>query len=184
MPAYDVSAALFAQGWTWESLPATDFTWQTWWANDRQLWVEPDIEPNRLPNPRDCLLIEPFRPVSSYFSTRSPPDPADLALHTTFCPGVGWGLRVEGVKVFQAKNSSQKDGGWCDIDKQTSLGDLVWPKPKVKWQRPNFSDWFSGRLQTDSEWQVVDSSVWILACTPEIVFDDAWNGGHHRLEPV
>ena len=65
---------------------------------------------------------------------------------------------MNGVKVFQAVNSSQRNGGWTDIDKQCSLGDLVWPKPNV-------------------EWEGMELEVPLPDVVPELCFDDAWNGG-------
>ena len=65
---------------------------------------------------------------------------------------------MNGVKVFQALNSSESNGGWTDIDKQCSLGDLVWPKPNVEWEGMEFEGPLPGVV-------------------PDLCFDDAWNGG-------
>lgn len=65
---------------------------------------------------------------------------------------------MNGVRVFQAINSSESIGGWTDIDKQSSLGDLVWPKPNV-------------------EWEGMESKARLPDIVPELWFDDAWNGG-------
>ena len=79
----------------------------------------------------------PFLPIASFFPRHPPPEPSQLSFHTNFCPGSGKAWFVEGVKVFQI------DSGWTDVEKQTSVGDMIWPSPryigmmivKMKFQR-------------------------------------------------
>ncbi|KAF9027236.1 hypothetical protein BDZ89DRAFT_1067058 [Hymenopellis radicata] len=140
-----LSVALFGQAWTWESEQDKDgWTWAKWWITNAQA-------PRREGEP-ECVH-GPFLPVSSFFAKQAPPDPVALALHTTFSPGVGLGWFVNGVKVYTS------DKGWTDVDKQTSVGDLVWPRPSVAWEG-DVED-FQGEV----------------AITPEICTSDAWNGG-------
>ncbi|KAJ7057146.1 glycoside hydrolase family 85 protein [Mycena amicta] len=156
------STAFFAPGWTWESTQdAPTFTWETWFADERKLWagpragelvVLPSAPPNR-PGEPPCTH-GPFVPVLSFFEHRAPPDPLRVPLHVTFCPGVGRGWWVDGVRVLQLE-------GWTDVEKQTSVGDMVWPLPAVAWEG------------SDDD---VRADVLPLV-TPQLTLDDAWNGG-------
>ncbi|GLB33215.1 putative glycosyl hydrolase family 85 [Lyophyllum shimeji] len=153
-----LSVALFGQGWTWESeqdKPGWD--WEEWWEYDSKLWVGPVSGEVHVPEaPRREGEPEcphgPFQPLASFFPRHSPPDPFDLPFHTTFSPGVGRSWFVEGVKVRQMSN------GWTDLDKQCSVGDLVWPKPQVEWE---------GGERDDP----------VPTVLPSIYFEDAWNAG-------
>ncbi|KAF5363866.1 hypothetical protein D9756_001085 [Leucocoprinus leucothites] len=124
-----LSVALFAQAWTWETQENdADFTWNKWWQTERDLWVgnpDPDAV---MPVPGNTDAEGPYKPVTSFFQHLPPPDPIDVPFHTTFCPGVGLAWFVEGNLV------SQFPDGWLDVDKQTSMGDLLWPAPALKWE--------------------------------------------------
>lgn len=157
-----LSVALFGQAWTWESeQDKPDWTWQQWWDYERTLWVGttnndevpvPEA-PNRQGEP-DCTH-GPFLPIASFFAHHAPPDPVRLALYTTFSPGAGHGWWVNGVKVFESEK------GWTDVGKQTSVGDLVWPRPAISWEGEDEGLLFGGKIEAE----------------PSICMDDAWNGG-------
>ncbi|KAJ7165604.1 glycoside hydrolase family 85 protein [Mycena crocata] len=157
-----LSTAFFGQGWTWESTQdAPGFTWESWFNDDRRLWAGPRVgehvpvpaaQPNR-PGEPQCTH-GPFASVASFFAHNAPPDPRAIPLHTTFCPGVGRSWWVDGVRVFQRPGGE----GWTDIDKQTSVGDLVWPLPKLAWE---------GGEREDA----------LPAATSEVTLEQAWNGG-------
>ncbi|TFK67272.1 hypothetical protein BDN72DRAFT_843297 [Pluteus cervinus] len=123
-----LSAALFAPGWTWESQQRNPgWNWDQWWSFDHSLWVGTGNDPAPS-DPASAPGSEgPFVPIVSYFSLLGPPDPLDLPFFSTFSPGTGTGWFVGGAKVFQSTD------GWEDLDKQTAVGDLVWPVPKVSW---------------------------------------------------
>lgn len=70
----------------------------------------------------------------------------------TFSPGIGYAWFVEGRQVMH------KLGGWTDMDKQTSLGNLLWPRPVLSW-----------------EGDPVEHPLPV--CKPSLCHDDAWNGG-------
>jgi mannosyl-glycoprotein endo-beta-N-acetylglucosaminidase len=53
--------------------------------------------------------------------------------------------------------------GWTDIDVQTSIGDLVWPMPKLK------------NLLADSDLE--EETKLGTSITPSLCFTDAWHGG-------
>ncbi|KAL0948921.1 hypothetical protein HGRIS_009030 [Hohenbuehelia grisea] len=152
-----LSVALFGQAWTWETeQDKPGFTWETWWDYERKLWVGPlsgEVEvpeaPRRKGEP-ECVHGS-FVALSKFFEPLSPPDPAALAFHTTYSPGVGRKWFVDGVQVLERE-------GWTDVDKQTSLGDMVWPRPLLSWEG-------------DERKEEVPHAV------PEICMDDAWNGG-------
>ena len=155
-----LSTAIFGPGWTWEAeQDKPGFTWDYWFDLDSKLWVGaangvvdvPEAPPREgeLPCPHG-----PFKPVSAFFFSDSPPDPVDLAFHTNFCPGTGLSWFVEGKKVYTSPNGA----GWTDIDKQTTLGNLAWPKPAAKW---------TGDTNHDS----------IPIVKTELSLDDAWSGG-------
>lgn len=130
-----LSLAVFGPGWTWESDEGrSDWTWADWWSRERTLWTGPEIEGAAVEVPEWTPRYgEPpcshgaFRPVSDFFPSKPPPDPKDLAFFTSFSPGVGFAWFVEGERVLF------KTTGWTDVDKQTSLGDLLWPRPLVSW---------------------------------------------------
>ncbi|KAJ7250390.1 glycoside hydrolase family 85 protein [Mycena rebaudengoi] len=156
-----LSTALFGQGWTWENTQdAPGFTWESWFADDRRLWAGvragehvavPAMPPNRAGEPPTAY--GPFTPVAAFFARRAPPDPRAVPLHTTFCPGVGRAWFVDGVRVFA------RSEGWTDVDKQTSVGDLVWPLPALAWEGD------------------VPEEASLPAATSEVTLAEAWNGG-------
>ncbi|KAG5637429.1 hypothetical protein H0H81_004588 [Sphagnurus paluster] len=155
-----LSVALFGQGWTWESeQDKPGWTWEQWWAYDTKLWfgtlpgdtvVVPEA-PRRKGEP-ECPHGA-FEPIASFFPRNPPPDPFDLPLHTTFSPGVGRAWFVNGVKVHQAPD------GWTSVDKQGTVGDMVWPRPTALWEVNQCDEPFPD-------------------IRPTICFEDAWNGGN------
>ncbi|KAH9950117.1 glycosyl hydrolase family 85-domain-containing protein [Amylocystis lapponica] len=155
-----LSVALFGQAWTWETeQDKPGFTWETWWAYERTLWVGPPTagEAVEVPPPpqRDGEPECPhgaFVPLSSFFPRRPPPNPLVLPFFTTFSPGIGRAWFVGGVKVLQT------DAGWTDVDKISSLGDLVWPRPTPQWEDDTRTD------------QLPEAST-------ALSLDDAWLGG-------
>ena len=151
-----LSVALFGQAWTWESeQDKPGWTWERWWAYESKLWVGPisgTVEVSAAPQNGSKHLHEPFLPIASFFPRHPPPEPSQLSFHTTFCPGSGTAWFVEGVKVFQIQS------GWTDVEKQTSVGDMIWPCPKLYWD-------------DDREDEVPKA----LSC---FYMDDAWNGGN------
>ncbi|KAJ7226631.1 glycosyl hydrolase family 85-domain-containing protein [Mycena haematopus] len=160
-----ISTAFFAPGWTWESTQdAPGFTWESWFADERRLWAGPRLgEPVTVPTAPPNRPGEPpcthgaFAPVTSFFAHASPPDPCVIPLHTTFCPGVGRAWWVDGVRVFNRPGGK----GWTDVDKQTSVGDLVWPVPALAWEGG------------DDDVRAAS----LPAATSEVTLDEAWNGG-------
>ncbi|KAG6873607.1 hypothetical protein C0995_013980 [Termitomyces sp. Mi166 len=154
-----LSVALFGQGWTWESeQDKPGFNWEKWWEYDRKLWVGPvsgEVEVPEAPRRKGELECPhgPFRPIASFFPHNPPPDPLDLPFHTTFSPGVGRAWFVNGISVYQTAD------GWTDIDKQCSIGDLLWPLPAVRWD----------------DGERISPLPQVL---PAICFEDAWNGGN------
>ena len=153
-----LSTALFGQAWTWETeQDKPGWTWDKWWEYESKLWVGPvsgTVEVPRAPRRKDepeCTH-GPFLPITSFFPRSSPPDPADIRFHTTFCPGTGLAWFVKGVKVYESKR------GWTDIDKQTSVGDMVWPRPKLYWD--------------DHRKDIIPTAL------SSFCMDDAWNGGN------
>lgn len=128
-----LSVALFGQAWSWETeQDKPGWTWDQWWDYDSKLWLGPISGSVKVPDAptrrgEPPCSHGPFLPISSFFAIQPPPDPADLAFHTTFCPGTGLGWFVDGVRVYEHKT------GWTDVDKQTSVGDLIWPCPKAFW---------------------------------------------------
>ncbi|KAF7776476.1 CAZyme family GH85 [Agaricus bisporus var. burnettii] len=151
-PAH-LSTALFAQAWTWETREnESDFTWDLWWNYERDLWVgNPDpnavIPVPSIPTPDEG----PYKPLSTFFSRLPPPDPDDVPFHTTFCPGVGRSWFVAGVPVHQYPV------GWMDVDKQTTMGDLIWPIPTLT-------------LEGNSEGPLPDVAA-------SVDMTDSWNSG-------
>ncbi|KAF9460966.1 glycoside hydrolase family 85 protein [Collybia nuda] len=155
-----LSVALFGQAWTWESeQDKSGWDWQKWWTYESTLWVGSasgtvDVpEAHRRKGEPECLHGA-FRPISSFFPQYTPPDPTFLPLHTAFSPGVGRAWFVNGVKVFKGGD------GWTDIDKQCSVGDLVWPRPVLAWE--------GEATQRDNP---------LPDAVSAITMDDAWNGG-------
>jgi mannosyl-glycoprotein endo-beta-N-acetylglucosaminidase len=155
-----LSAAIFGQAWTWESEQDKDeWSWDKWWDYDSSLWVGPASDLSGIPLPEmewkkgeEHCKHDRFMPITSFFPRHSPPDPADIQFHTTFCPGTGLGWFVEGRKVFESRN------GWTDVDKQTSIGDMLWPRPTLYWE-------------DEREDNIPTASV-------NFHMDDAWNAGN------
>ncbi|TFK24205.1 hypothetical protein FA15DRAFT_641353 [Coprinopsis marcescibilis] len=151
-----LSIAFFAQGWTWETEEEKPgWTWEKFWQYDGDLWVGPaegTIEvPDHAIRPGEAPCVHgPFKPVSSFFPTLPPPDPLDLAFYTNFSPGIGNGWFIAGKEVWTSEQ------GWTDMDKQTSVGDLVWPRPKAH----HLSGGTAPTL------------------TSSLNFSDTWNGGN------
>jgi mannosyl-glycoprotein endo-beta-N-acetylglucosaminidase len=159
------SVALFGQGWTWEKtqeLEGKAWTARGWWEYDRKLWVgtrRPGELTGSVSTPtelKDAVRLYPLlygngtklseadqiaiKPIQSYFPTRAPTDPVYIPFSTTFCPGVGYSWFAEGKKLMHLTE------GWCDVDKQTSLGNLVWPgdDPDKPLAEISFEDAWSG----------------------------------------
>ncbi|KAJ7618476.1 glycoside hydrolase family 85 protein [Roridomyces roridus] len=155
-----LSTAFFGQGWTWENTQDNPgFTWESWFSDDRRLWTGPragehvqvPAMPANRPGEPPCSH-GPFASVASFFSHRAPPDPRMVPLHTTFSPGVGRGWWVDGIRLLE------RPAGWTDLDKQTSIGDLVWPVPLLAWHGDSSSDA-------------------LPVAKSEVTLQDAWNGG-------
>ena len=156
-----LSVALFGQAWTWESeQDKPGWTWENWWRYERTLWVGPEKEgeevsvpdmPRREGEP-ECPHGN-FEFLISFFPRTPPPNPADLSFYTSFGVGVGNAWFVEGTKVLETEI------GWTDIHKQSSLGNMVWPRPNLAWE---------GDKRTDK----------IPGVTPALDLSDAWNGGN------
>ncbi|KAH0839344.1 glycoside hydrolase family 85 protein [Lanmaoa asiatica] len=122
-----LSTALFAPGWTWEGATKDPSeNWNEWWDNDRKLWLGPLKPGDTIPVPDSPE--GPFKPMTAFFQDLQPPDPSNFVFYTHFSPGVGYSWFVEGKKVLDTKK------GWTDIDKQSSIGNLVWPWPTPSWQ--------------------------------------------------
>ena len=122
-----LSAALFAPGWTWEGATKNpEQNWNEWWDNERKLWLGP-LKPGEIIPVLDSPE-GPFKPMTAFFQDLSLPDPSRLAFYTHFSPGVGYSWFVEGKKVLDTTK------GWTDVDKQSSIGNLVWPWPTPSWQ--------------------------------------------------
>ncbi|KAF9266577.1 hypothetical protein L218DRAFT_956359 [Marasmius fiardii PR-910] len=160
-----LSVALFGQAWTWESeQDKPGFTWESWWNYDRKLWAGVSVNTETVEVP-DCPMKpeeqpcthSAFTPLKEFFKACPPPNVDDIPFHTTFCPGVGRKWFIEGKEVFVR----QGGGGWTDVDKQTSLGDLVWPKPGIVWDE-----------QADPP-----EGVPLPGILANIDMNDAWNGG-------
>lgn len=157
-----LSVALFGQAWTWESeQDKSGWTWEKWWAYERKLWLGPEtdgedihvpIAPRREGEP-ECIHGK-SQPLIKFFPQSPPPNPADLAFHTSFGVGVGRAWFVNGAKVLQTEN------GWTDIDKQGSLGNLLWPRPTLTWEGE----------------ELAGDKIPKASCTLNL--EDAWNGGN------
>ena len=154
-----LSVALFAPGWTWESNQGNDgFSWSSWWEIERRLWIGPreNVTVPPMPQPRDPDDPHgPFRPFSDFFAWQMPPDPSTLPFCTTFSPGVGFAWFVNGTAVMP-----RTVDGWTDIDKQSALGDKLWPQPQVQWE----------------DREGIKEPVPNASST--LHFDDAWLGGN------
>ena len=121
------STALFAPGWTWEGATKhPEQNWNEWWDIERKLWLGP-LKPGEIIPVPDSPEGS-FKPMTAFFQNLSPPDPSRFAFYTHFSPGVGYSWFVKGKKVLDAKK------GWADVDKQSPIGDLVWPWPTPSWQ--------------------------------------------------
>ncbi|KAF5374302.1 hypothetical protein D9758_004584 [Tetrapyrgos nigripes] len=173
-----LSVAIFGHAWTWESeQDKPEWTWHTWWDYERLLWAGPRrivnaTEKEKVPIPEmpppkkgeEPCEHGDFVSICDFFPTKTPPDPLDLAFHTTFCPGVGMSWFVDGIKVFDSLSMSTESKsrftGWTDIHQQTSMGDLVWPNPTLAW---------TGDAPLEG--------VRIPEAVAEVNMDDAWNGG-------
>jgi mannosyl-glycoprotein endo-beta-N-acetylglucosaminidase len=153
-----LSTALFAQGWTWETEENNPgWNWDQFWDTDSRLWVGPasgnvTVPPLGIKGGETPCTHGPFKPISDYYLHLPPPEPHDLPYYTTFSPGIGDSWFVEGKKVWQSVR------GWTDMDKQTLVGDLIWPRPKVTR--------LDGRTDTPP-----------IGIT-KFNFADAWNGGN------
>jgi mannosyl-glycoprotein endo-beta-N-acetylglucosaminidase len=138
-----LSVALFGQGWTWETTEGKpDWTWHNWWKYDRKLWLGPEDPKEIVPVPPmsemsskkqalnpEVSLPGPFTPIVSYFKNLSPPNPLDLPFVTFFSPGIGFKWFVKGKEIMDTR-----ERGWTDVQKQTSLGNLIWPRPTPLWE--------------------------------------------------
>jgi mannosyl-glycoprotein endo-beta-N-acetylglucosaminidase len=160
-----LSVALFGPGWTWEKMQEQDkqdFSWTKWWEIDRRLWIGPSVADEDVIVPPMTKREEepdcphgPFRPISDFFATHPPPDPALIPFCTSFSPGIGFAWFVNGMAVMPRTES-----GWADIDKQSALGDKLWPRPEVQWEE-----------REGTTEPVPDASS-------TLYFDDAWLGGN------
>ncbi|KAF7799963.1 hypothetical protein EIP86_011206 [Pleurotus ostreatoroseus] len=135
-----LSVALFGHAWTWETIQdSADFTWDKWWTHERTLWIGPE-DPSTsvaVPSPPPGQAVDEhgsFRPISAFFPAHPPPDPATLAFFTSFSPGVGFSWFVGARKVLETAK------GWTDLDKNSSLGDMLWPRPNVAWEQETGSE--------------------------------------------
>lgn len=139
-----LSVALFGHAWTWESQEGRPgWNWETWWAYERLFWVGPENTDDipriqDVPDRRGQLCKHgPYQPISSFFDLFSPPNPFVLPFFTTFSPGVGRAWFVNGAKVWESEQGSL---GWTDMEKNNSLGNMVWPKPTLCWHDMKRSD--------------------------------------------
>ena len=133
-----LSVAIFGQAWSWESQEdGPEWTWKRWWERDRLLWLGQGT-PNHNHDTMTTFNHDKTQfvpgaystelqsiPLASYFSSSPPPPPDILPFHSTFSPGVGHAFFVEGERHLESPK------GWTDLDKQTSLGSLVWPAPML-----------------------------------------------------
>ncbi|PCH41736.1 glycoside hydrolase family 85 protein [Wolfiporia cocos MD-104 SS10] len=156
-----LSVALFGHAWTWETeQDKPGFSWETWWDYERKFWLGPAKEgevvevpsENRRPGEPECNH-GPFAPVASFFSRAPAPNPADLPFLTWFSPGVGRAWFVCGEKVLQTES------GWTDLSQNTSLGDMVWPRPVPRWEN-------------------MEQELQLPKASSELCMDDAWLGGN------
>lgn len=149
----NLSAAIFAPGWTWETEEdKAGWTWDQWWAYDHSLWTGIGDEPEPGNPEVDPGMEGPFVPLAKFFPLLGAPDPLNLPLHVTFCPGTGKNWFVNGIKVYSSTTI-----GWTDLDKQTEVGDLAWPRPAIAWNSTAGSA--------------------LPHASSSIAMDDAYNGG-------
>ena len=169
-----LSVAIFGQAWSWESEEnEPDRTWERWWERDRLLWLGCPT-----PNQTQSHTITTFDrdqdktqfvpgaystesqsiPLVSYFTSSPPPPPDVLPFYTTFSPGVCHAFFVEG------KGHLESSKGWTDLDKQTSLGSLVWPTPILLIESTDPDH--TSLIEAHSHLSRVS-----------LCFDDAWLGG-------
>ena len=163
-----LSVAIFGQAWTWESEQDKDgWSWNKWWDYDCSLWVGPTSGSSGILLPEmewkegeEHCNHERFLAITSFFPRHSPPDPADIPFHTTFCPGTGLSWFVEGRKVFESPN------GWTDVDKQTSVGDMLWPCPTLCWEeeREEKIPTASVKFYMDDAWEAGNSLCLTISC--------------------
>ncbi|KIJ58847.1 glycoside hydrolase family 85 protein [Hydnomerulius pinastri MD-312] len=132
-----LSVAFFGQAWTWESeQDKPGWNWDQWWDYERKLWIGPpnagDVVPVPDPPKKRPGIPDidegPFMPMTAFFEDLPPPDPARFTFYTSFSPGVGHSWFVDGTKVLETEK------GWTDVDKQCSIGNLVWPRPNPVWE--------------------------------------------------
>lgn len=155
-----LSAAVFGPAWTWESEESKDgWNWNKWWSYERRLWLGPEIEGEKVAvlatqqrRGEPICTHGDFKPLSSFFSSLPPPNPSALPFFSSFCPGIGFSWFIQGKEVLH------KDRGWTDVDKQTTLGDQLWPQPKVQW-----------------EGTVIDEPL--PSASTSLIFTDAFNSG-------
>ncbi|KAF9007924.1 glycosyl hydrolase family 85-domain-containing protein [Cyathus striatus] len=171
-----LSAALFAPGWTWETKETnSDRTWEQWWDDEVSLWaglrpgfvLPPSLavyKQRRREQPK--VASDPYKPIAEFFSIKPPPDPSTLAFMTIFSPGIGRAWWVNGVKVWDGTAGNTWTAGWQDVERQTSVGDLVWPVPKLEWNNGS------------------TEGATLPNCTVDLALDDAWNGGSSLLLSV
>jgi len=137
-----LSVAVFAPGWTWETEPPSAI-WNTWFNDDKKLWVGANSADTIPPNDDGS----PYVPLCKYFKQIPPPNPSTLAFYTSFCPGSGLYWYVNGAQVLETKD------GWTDLQKQTSLGDLLWPQPEMRWDGDDDdADVWPGLAMADKSW--------------------------------
>ncbi|KAI8984850.1 glycosyl hydrolase family 85-domain-containing protein [Trametes punicea] len=155
-----LSVALFGHAWTWESeQDKPGWSWDSWWDYERKLWLGPVDKDEVVPVP-DWKPREgepecqhgPFIPIADFFSRRPPPNPAVLPFFTSFSPGVGWSWFVQGTRVIKT------DCGWTDLNKSTSIGDMIFPRPGLAWEGD-------------------DRDEVLPRATSKLSMDDAWLGG-------
>lgn len=174
----ELSVALFGPAWTWETKEEEPGKfWKAWWADEQQFWVGPDgvlespspVDPFIKPaldeppaenssapigdQPADnpICIHGPFRSISSFFHRR-PIYLEEQPFYTTFSPGVGYSWFVEGGRMLSLPD------GWTDVDKQTAMGDWLWPTPTFLTQR--------------NTWETNPHAV-----KSAVHFEDAWLGG-------
>ena len=132
-----LSVALFGPGWTWESEQDNPgWNWEQWWQFERQLWIGPSRPDEVVPVPKPPQWPYggpkgdegPFKPIHAFFAHAPPPDPRKFSFYTCFSPGIGHAWFVNGANVLETKQL------WTDIDKQCSIGNLVWPRPLLHWE--------------------------------------------------
>lgn len=155
-----LSSAIFGPAWTWESEQDKEgWNWERWWAYERKLWIGPErigeqveVPPiTTRPGEPPCAHSD-YKPLTSFFDPQAPPNPYTLPFYTSFCPGVGFRWFVGGAQVMH------KPEGWTDIDKQTSLGNKLWPRPSVSWD-------------------TIELEEPLPSGSTSLILEDAYNGG-------